>query len=106
MEELIKIIGPLTPLVVVVLLATVNSEVIDYIKKPIEQKFPELDLWWFVYVGLATGIGIGWLAGVNLFDGIVESTILGRILTGALIGGGSTLIYRVFKRADPPIGPG
>lgn len=105
MEELIKVLGPLTPLVIAVLLAVTNSEIVDFIKKPIERKFPDLDLWWFVYVGLVTGFLIGWFGRINLFVGVVEEEILGRVLTAILIGGGSSLIYRVFKRADPPIGP-
>jgi uncharacterized membrane protein YkvI len=105
MDELIKILGPLTPLVVAVLLAVTNSEIVDYIKKPIERKFPKVDLWWFIYVGLATGFIIGWFANINLFAGVVDESILGRILTAILIGGGSSLIYKVFKRPPPPIGP-
>jgi len=105
MEELVTILGPLTPLVIAVLLAITNSEIVDFIKKPVMKKFPNLDLWWFVYVGLVTGFLIGWFGKINLFEGVVEEETLGRILTAILIGGGSTLIYRVFKRADPPIGP-
>jgi len=103
MEDLITILGPLTPLVIAVLLAVTNSEIVDFIKKPVVQKFPDLDLWWFVYVGLLTGFLIGWFGKINLFTGVVEEDVLGRILTAILIGGGSTLIYRVFKRVDPPV---
>ena len=98
--EILSILGPLTPLVAAVLLAVTNTAIVDYLKKPVQQKFPEFDLWWFVYVSLATGFAIGWFADVNLFEGIVEAVLLGRILTAALIGGGSNLIYAVFKRPN------
>jgi hypothetical protein len=96
--DVLALLGPLTPLVAAILLAVTNSEIVDYIKRPIMQKFPSLDLWWFVYVGLATGFAIGWFAGINLFEGVVEEDLLGRLLTAALIGGGSSLIYRIFKK--------
>ena len=95
-----EVLTALTPLVGAVLLAVTNSEVVDYIKRPIVQKFPELDLWWFVYVSLTTGFVIGWFANINLFEAVVEEELLGRILTAALIGGGSSLIYRIFKKPN------
>jgi hypothetical protein len=98
--DVLAILGPLTPLVAAVLLAVTNSEIVDYIKRPITQKFPELDLWWFVYVSFATGFAIGWFAKINLFSEVVDETILGRILTAALIAGGSSLVYRVFKKPN------
>ena len=85
-------------LVVVTFLAVLNSEIVDYIKAPLVKKFPNVDWWWFVYISLATGILIGWLANVNALESFIENEILARILTGALIGGGSTLIYKIFKK--------
>jgi hypothetical protein len=98
-EFLAGVFGPLTPLVVATLLATVNSTLIDMLKAPLVQRFPNLDLWWFVYVNVVTGFLIGWFAVVNLFVGVVPNETLGRILSSLLIGGGATLIYKVFKKA-------
>lgn len=101
MDEVLEgLVGQLTPLVVALLLAVTNSEIVDYIKRPIMQKFPELDLWFFVYVSLITGAIIGWFSGINLFAPLVEEELLGRILTAILIGGGASLIYRVFKKPN------
>jgi cell division protein FtsX len=99
-EVLTELLGQLTPLVIALLLAVTNSEVVDYIKRPIQQKFPKFDLWFFVYVSLATGFVIGWFAEINLFVPFVKEEILGRVLTAILIGGGSSLIYRVFKKPN------
>lgn len=90
---------PIAVLVLAGLLSTVNTAIVDMLKRPITQRFPEWDLWWFVYVGMATGFAIGWLAQVNLFLTIVPEEALGRILSALMIGGGSSLIYKVFGRA-------
>lgn len=79
-------------------LAAVNTAVVNYLVEPVRQRFPELDLWWVLYVALATGFAISWFAGVNLFAAYVANELLGRILSGILVGGGSSLIHNVFDR--------
>jgi len=98
MESLIGSAGE--ALVGVLFLAVINSEIIDYLKAPLARKRPDLDLWWFVYVSFVTGILIAWFAGVNALHDVVENEIVARLLTGALVGGGSTLVYRVFKQSS------
>ena len=94
---------PIAALVLAGLLSTINTGVVDMIKRPLEQKRPEWDLWWFVYVGMVSGFAIGWLAQVNLLATVVPNEILGRVLSALLVGGGSSLIYKVFGRApDSP----
>jgi hypothetical protein len=61
---------------------------------------PELDLWFLVYIALVTGFLISWFAGVNLFEDQIANALLGRILSGILVGGGSSLIHDVFDRPD------
>lgn len=78
-------------------LATVVKAIVDLIKSPIKQRYPEYDLWWFVYVGVLVGVLVGWFSGVNIFADWVQDLITGRILTGVLIGGGSSLIHDIFK---------
>lgn len=95
--EPISLAAVVTPLVVVGLLATAVSEIVDWIKAPIVKRFPDADLWWFVYVNGVLGFAVGWFALVNLFADMVPNIILGRILTAAMIGGGSQIIFRVFK---------
>ena len=96
--EIVGIISALSPLVYAALLATVNSELVDLIKRPLVQKFPTFDFWFFVYINMITGFAIGWFAEVNMFIGIIPSENVGRILSSLLIGGGSSLIYKIFKR--------
>lgn len=74
-------------------LAAVNMAIINYLAAPVRAKRPELDLWWLVYAALVTGFLISWFAGVNLFEAHVANVLLGRILTGILVGGGSSLIH-------------
>jgi hypothetical protein len=58
-------------------------------------------MWWLLYVAALTGFGISWLAGVNLFGVYIENAVLGRVLTGLLVGGGSSLIHDVFDQPVP-----
>lgn len=85
-------------LVVGVLLAVVNTKLIDYLAAPLRQKFPNLDLWWLLYVSLVTGFAIGWFGNVNLFAVYVDNVLLGRVLSSLLVGGGSSLIYDIFDK--------
>ena len=82
-------------------LAAVNTAVVNYLAEPVRQRYPELDLWWLLYVALATGFVISWFAGVNLFETQIANELLGRILSGILVGGGSSLIHNVFDQPQP-----
>lgn len=79
-------------------LAVVNMAIINYLAAPVREKKPEFDLWFLVYVALVTGFLISWFAGVNLFEDQIANALLGRILSGILVGGGSSLIHDVFDR--------
>lgn len=81
-----------------IFLAAVNKKLIDYLMAPIIRKFPKADLWWVLYLALATGFIMSWLAGVNLFAEMIDNVILGQVLSGLLVGGGSSLIHDVFDR--------
>ena len=91
---------PIDALVVGSLLAIVNSKLVDYLAAPLKKRFPDLDLWWLLYVSLATGFAIGWFGSVNLFAGYVDNVLLGRVLSSLLVGGGSSLIYDIFDRGE------
>lgn len=77
-------------------LAAVNTKIIDWFAEPIRRKFPNLDMWWLLYVAAVTGFVLAWLSGVNLFVAYIENDALGRILSGLLVGGGSSLIHDIF----------
>lgn len=91
---------PIDALVVGTLLAIVNTKLVDYITAPIKKRFPDFDLWWLLYVSLATGFAIGWFGSVNLFVEYIDNALLGRVLSSLLVGGGSSLIYDVFDKGN------
>jgi hypothetical protein len=87
-----------------ILLAVLNKTLIDYLFAPIRQKFPDHDLWYVVYIAFFTGGALGLIAGVNLLSDIATMPELaGRILTGALIGGGANMLYDIAKRRNDPL---
>ena len=81
-------------------LAGVNKALVDYIAAPIRKKYPDVDLWWLVYVALATGALLTWFASVNLFTAYIPDLLVGRVVTCILVGGGSSLIHDVFKPVE------
>lgn len=92
-------------LALALLLATANKALLDFVVQPIRRKFPDVDLWWFDYVGLGTGGLIAWFAGVNVFAGLIGELILGRVLTALLVGGGTALLNVVLATGVPgPVG--
>ena len=85
-------------LAIVLFLAVANKAIIDYLVAPVRQKWPDIDLWFLVYVALATGGLIGWLSGANVFAPYMPDPFVGRVLTSILVGGGSSLIHDIFKK--------
>ena len=88
----------ITTFVVGLFLASANKAIIDAVFAPIRQRFPDLDLWWVVYVSLATGAVIARFAEVNFFGDFVPNEILGRVLSAIVVGGGASLIHDIFDR--------
>lgn len=86
-----------------VFLAVTNTAIINYLAEPARQRKPEIDLWWLLYVALITGFLIAWFAQVNLFVAQIPNEVLGRILSGILVGGGSSLIHNVFDQPETKI---
>ena len=82
-----------------IFLSTANYAIVNYLADPIRQKFPALDLWWFVYVSFATGAALSLIAGVNLFGDYIANELAALIVTALAVGGGSNLIYQVFGKA-------
>lgn len=82
-------------------LAAVNMAIVNYLIEPVRRRYPNADLWWVLYLALATGFAIAWFAGVNLFEAIIANQLLGRILSGILVGGGSSLIHNIFDQPEP-----
>lgn len=86
----------MTDIALALFLATANYAVVNYLVDPIRQRFPDLDLWWVVYVSFITGGLLAWFAGVDLFSEAINNEVMSRLVTAAVIGGGSNLINAVF----------
>ena len=80
-----------------VFLAVINTKLIDALKAPIEKRYPDWDLWFVIYVAFASGVGLAWLAQINVFAAVIPHEVAGTLLTGLFVGGGSSLIYDVFS---------
>lgn len=88
----------MNPLTVAIFLATTNKVAIDAILRPLKQRWPNREFWWFFYVSLITGGLVGWFAEINIFSDYVANVVLARLLTSILIGGGSGLVHDLFNR--------
>ena len=84
------------PLAIALLLAIANQKIIDYLFAPVRQKFPDLDMWWVLYVALASGFALGWFSEVNLFAQYIPAVTAGRVISAVLVGGGASLIHDIF----------
>ena len=86
-------------LTVAIFLSVANNRIIEAVAAPIRKQFPQLSLWWLIYVAWATGGVLAWLSGVNLFAAIVPTLdpLAGRILTAVVVGGGSNLLADLFQ---------
>ena len=91
---------PFALLPIAFLLAVANKAVISYLAEPIRKRWPNLDLWWLTYVSFGTGVLIGYLSNVNLFETTGLVGLPGRILTACVIGGGASLLHDVFDHQD------
>lgn len=82
------------------LLATLNKTVIDYFTEPLKKAFPGLDMWWLTYVALVTGFILSWVVDLQIFGalGYITDPVTNKILSGILVGGGSSLIHQIFDK--------
>ena len=80
------------------LLSVAVKAIVGYLKEPFAKKFPEVDLWWVVYISFVLGAVCAWFGGIDLYVEIVSDLTLSRILTAATVGGGASLIYDIFDK--------
>lgn len=88
----------LSPLELAAFLALAAKSIADGLLEPINQKFPNMDLWWMVYIEWVLGGALAFLAGVNLFSAVLPNALAGQILTAIVVGGGAKLIFKVFNK--------
>lgn len=84
---------------VVSFLVWFNEETVEYFFGiPLEKKFPNVDRWWLRYVALALGFGWTWLAQANLIAWTGTPEVLGRVITGILVGSGSQIAHMALEK--------
>ena len=79
-------------------LAVAAKSIVQAVAEPVRKKFPNLDMWWLIYVTWAVGGLLSWAAGVDVFSMIIPefNTTVGKLLTAVVVGGGSSLIHDIF----------
>jgi len=89
---------PLGVFAAALLLAVANKAIVDYLAGPVRKRFPDIDLWWLLYVSLGTGFAMGWFANINLFAELIPTMapLAGKILTCVITGGGASLLHDIF----------
>lgn len=86
-------------LTLAIFLSTVTNRVVEGLVKPIFVKF-NLDKFWLLYVAWLVGGVIVFLSGINLFDGIFGSQLVGQILTAIIAGGGANMLSDLFPSSQ------
>jgi hypothetical protein len=82
-------------------LSAANYAVVNYLADPIRKQYPDLDLWWFVYVSYVTGAALSLIAGTNLFSEYIANETAALFVTALAVGGGSNLLYQIFGSERP-----
>ncbi len=88
----------LTNIAVALFLAFLVETLVEhFLGKPLEKQLPTLDRWWLMYVALVVGFAISFFAGLNIFPVDVIPELMGLILTGIIVGGGSQLVHKIIE---------
>jgi len=81
-----------------IVLAVVNMQIVEYLKAPIARRYPKADLWYVVYIAFGTGVALAFGFRLDVFEFMPPHPLyLGIGLTGCLVGGGSSLIFKTMK---------
>ena len=87
-----------TELAFVLVLSVVNTAIIDHLKRPIAERFPQFSFWWLPYLVLVTGGALCAATNLNLFRTIASMPhALGVGLTSVLVGGGASFVHEVLS---------
>ncbi len=85
-------------------LALVNERAIEYFIAPLFDKFIPAGRWAIVYIALVTGGLLSFWAEVDLLavGGVTLPYPVNLVVSAILVGGGATLLHRVFPEAGAP----
>jgi len=74
-----------------------NNRLVEVILKPLlSLARPRLSKDLLLYMSIITGIGMAFYSNTNLLEQYFDPPIVGIIVTGIIIGGGSNLIHDLF----------
>ena len=78
-------------------LSMLNNRLVEVILKPLlSLAGPRLSKDLLLYISIITGIGMAFYSNTNLLEQYFDPPIVGIIVTGIIIGGGSNLIHDLF----------
>jgi|TARA_Y100000310_G_scaffold132386_2_gene131444 uncharacterized membrane protein (DUF106 family) len=78
-------------------LSMLNNRLVEVILKPLlSLARPRLSKDLLLYMSIITGIGMAFYSNTNLLEQYFDPPIVGVIVTGIIIGGGSNLIHDLF----------
>lgn len=88
-------------------LALAANRIIEAVVVPLKKQYPQLDLWWLVYVAWVVGGLLSFRVGLNLFVDVLPTLppLDGQLLTALVVGGGANLIADLFPTAPKSIPP-
>ena len=89
----------LSTLEIAAFLSLCSKSIVDGLAQPVRLKFPALDLWWLLYAAWVLGGLLSYGAGLNLFADYFVSPLIGQAITAIVVGGGSSLLHDLTKRA-------
>lgn len=87
-ESIIIMVGSLVALVNALVEAGIT---------PIFDKY-NLDKFWIMYISWVLAAVLVFLAGLNIFDGIIASQLVGQILTAIIGGRGANILHDLVDR--------
>jgi len=80
----------------VAFLSVLNNRLVEMIVKPLLRMSPRFSKDLLLYISIITGIGMALYSDANLLAQYFNLPVVGVIITGIIIGGGSNLIHDLF----------
>lgn len=89
------------PLIKALFLSLLVNRIVEGIAQPIRKQWPNLSLWWLIYVAWIVGGLLAFLANINLVPDLFPDPLVGRVVSAVIIGGGANLIKSIFNALEP-----
>lgn len=89
------------PIVKALFLSLLVNRIVEGMAQPIRKQWPNLSLWWLIYVAWIIGGILAFAANINLVPDLFPDPLVGRIVSSVIIGGGANLIKSIFNALEP-----